>query len=375
MASRLPTGAGSLRLASAFMSTARIRRALHRGRAALSRADVAAAETAGRWALSRLPDPTVIQPTTINEPDRELLIAGLELVAQARRGLVDLAAAVHLHQQALNLLSAAPRTAERDREESIVLNRLGDTLRVLGRYADAEERHGEALALAEHLQPADVVLVASALNGLGSVFKDTRQFANAACTYHRALTLAEGDLGPDDPLIAGLLHNLADLDHAQQRYTVGEPKARRALQLRVLRDGPNSTGTAGDLAVLGALLLGQGRHAEAEAILRQSLAIWQHHFGAHHYEVAVVQHNLAALYRAAARPAGPNRPTNRSSTSNGASSAPSIRGDLPPRHSEDSGGAASRQLWVGRKPSSRFALSIDSRVSCSPTSPRTSTPG
>ena len=56
-------------------------------------------------------------------------------------------------------------------------------------------------------------------------------------------------------------------------------------------------GTAGDLAVLGALLLGQGRHAEAEAILRQSLAIWQHHFGAHHYEVAVVQHNLAALYR------------------------------------------------------------------------------
>ena len=287
-----------MRLGSPFSSTARTRRALHRGQAALSRADVNTAETAGRWALSRLPDPTVIQPGTMSVSDRELLVAGLELVAQARRELVDLAAAAHLHHQALTLLRAAPHTAERDREQSIVLNRLGETLRLLGRYADAEDRHREALALAERLQPADPVLVASALNGLGIVFKDTRQYANAACTYHRALTLAEGDLGPDDPQLAGLLHNLAGLDHAQHRYTVGEPKARRALHLRVWGDGPDSTGTAGDLAVLGALLLGQGREAEAEAMLRQSLAIWQHHFGADHYEVASVQHNLAALYGA-----------------------------------------------------------------------------
>ena len=96
--------------------------------------------------------------------------------------LVDLAAAAHLHQQALTLLSAAPHTAERDREQSIVLNRLGETLRLLGRHTDAADRHREALSLAEHLQPADPVLVASALNGLGIVFTDTRQYANAACT-------------------------------------------------------------------------------------------------------------------------------------------------------------------------------------------------
>jgi tetratricopeptide (TPR) repeat protein len=298
VASSLPTRVGSLRLVSAFCSTVRIRRTLHRGQAALNRADVHAAEAAGRWALSRLPDPTVIQPTSLSASDRTVLVAALELVAQARRESVDLAAAVHLHHQALSLLSAAPRTAGRDRDESMVLNRLAETLRLLGRHVDAEVRQHEALALAENLQPADVVLVASALNGLGSVFRDTRRYANAACTYHRALRLAEGDLSRDDPLIAGLFHNLARLDHAQQRYTVGEPKARRALQLRVLRDGPNSTGTADDLAVLGALLRGQGRHAEAEAILRQSLAIWQHHFGAHHYQVADVQQELAELYSA-----------------------------------------------------------------------------
>ena len=293
-----PARAGSMRPGRPFSSTARTRRAIHRGQAALSRADVNTAETAGRWALSRLPDPTAIEPGTLSLDDRELLLAGLELVAQVRRDLVDLTAAAHLHHQALTLLSGAPETHEKDREQSIVLTRLAETLRLLGRYADADRRHREALALAERLQPADPVLVASALNGLGVVLQDTRQYAHAAWTYHRALALAEAHLGPDDPHLAGLLHNLAGLDLTRHRYTVGEPKARRALHLRVWGDGPDSTGTAGDLAVLGALLLGQGRESEAEAILRQSLAIWQHHFGADHYEVAGVQYNLAALYRA-----------------------------------------------------------------------------
>jgi tetratricopeptide (TPR) repeat protein len=73
---------------------------------------------------------------------------------------------------------------------------------------------------------------------------------------------------------------------------------RRALELRAARDGLETTGAAGDLAVLGALLLGQQRYTEAETALERSLAIWQDRYGQHHYEVAVVKHNLAALYQA-----------------------------------------------------------------------------
>ena len=54
----------------------------------------------------------------------------------------------------------------------------------------------------------------------------------------------------------------------------------------------------GDLAALGALLLGQQRYTEAETVLERSLAIWQGRYGHHHYEVAVVKHNLAALHYA-----------------------------------------------------------------------------
>ena len=68
------------------------------------------------------------------------------------------------------------------------------------------------------------------------------------------------------------------------------------LQLRARAEGLDSTGTASDLAVLGALLLAQHRPTEAEPVLQKALAIWEGRFGKEHYEVAIVQHNLAALH-------------------------------------------------------------------------------
>jgi tetratricopeptide (TPR) repeat protein len=128
--------------------------------------------------------------------------------------------------------------------------------------------------------------------------KDTRRFLEAAHLYQAAFALVVEQLGTDAPQLAGLYHNLAGLEHAQDRFADGEPYIRRGLELRAKTEEATSTGTAGDLAVLGALLLGQGRWAEAEEVLLQSLTIWQHRFGQQHYEVAVVRHNLAALYRA-----------------------------------------------------------------------------
>ena len=63
---RRPARADSTRLGRPFNSTARTRRAIHQGQIALSRADVNSAEAAGRWALSRLPDPTTIQPGSLS---------------------------------------------------------------------------------------------------------------------------------------------------------------------------------------------------------------------------------------------------------------------------------------------------------------------
>ena len=201
--------------------------------------------------------------------------------------------AADLHRRALVALDDADNSNLR----AIVLLRLGETLRLLGHYTEAEGHHSRAVALASGTT-AEPLLLSAALNGLGIVFKDTGRFAEAASTYREALVIAERVLGPDDPWLADLHHNLAGLNHARDRFVEGEPHARRALQLRQMGPGLNSTAAAGDFAVLGALLLGQERYADAEEALQKSRAIWVKRFGPDHYEVAIVKHNLAVLYTA-----------------------------------------------------------------------------
>jgi tetratricopeptide (TPR) repeat protein len=215
-----------------------------------------------------------------------------------RRELTDFVGCAELHQQALTAMDMAPPAADRDMVRLAALVRLGEALRLLGHFPEAEDALTRAVQLADTHHPPDPTTRAMALNGLGIVFKDTQRFEQAARHYQQALMLLEQTLGSNDPELAPLYHNLAGLQHAQDHFVEGEPFARRALELRAAQEGLETTGAAGDLAVLGALLLGQHRYTQAETVLERSLAIWQGRYGHHHYEVAVVKHNLAALCQA-----------------------------------------------------------------------------
>jgi tetratricopeptide (TPR) repeat protein len=282
---------------SPFSATAKIRRLVYRAEVALRRASYAEAEASVREALQRLGYPSAaISTAALSDPD--LLVYALEVLACVRRDLTDFTEAATLHQEALAVLEARPPALGNDRLTIVVLDRLGESLRLLGRYSEAEKHCRAAVAVADGLRPPQALYQAEALNGLGIVMKDTQRFREAAYLYHQALDLIVEQLGPDAPRLAGLYHNLAGLEHAQDRFAEGEPFIRRGLELRAMTEEPTSVGTAGDLAVLGALFLGQDRWPEAEEVLLRSLAIWEYHFGPRHYEVAVVQHNLAALYTA-----------------------------------------------------------------------------
>jgi tetratricopeptide (TPR) repeat protein len=226
------------------------------------------------------------------------MIAGLELLACVRRELTDFVGCAELHRQALIALDMAPTAAERDQLRLAALVRLGEALRLLGKFPEAEDALKRAVQLADTHQPPDPINRAIALNGLGLVFKDTQRFEQAGQHYQQALMLLQQTLGPNDLELAPLYHNLAGLQHAQDHFVEGEALARSSLELRAAHEGLETTGAAADLAVLGALLLGQHRYTEAETALERSLAIWQGRYGHHHYEVAVVKHNLAALYQA-----------------------------------------------------------------------------
>lgn len=290
-------GTGTIGLVSPFSRLAKLRRVLHRGDIAYQNRDLVAAERSGRLVIDRLSaDPG--DHTRLRPGERDALALALELVGCVRRELTDLAGATDLHQQALTILDSLPDHPTPDHLRLLVLGRLGDVLRLLGRFAEAEVHLTRAVELTDRPEPSDPIRRAHALNGLGILCKDTQRFAEADDHYRQALNLLEQSLGPEHLQLAPIYHNLAGLQHAQERFADGESFARRALQLRAQHEGNTTTGVAADLGVLGALLLGQHRYTEAEQILSRSLAIWRSTFGPDHYEVAVTQHNLAAVYAA-----------------------------------------------------------------------------
>ena len=138
----------------------------------------------GRASISRLGF-WIENPTTSATAELELLASGLELVAVVRRQVADLRQSAMLHEQALAALEASPHSPYSDRLRVSVLNQLGECLRLLGRYADAEDHHKRAVSLAGDLRPSDPMLLAESLNGLGIVFKDTQPFADAGHSITR----------------------------------------------------------------------------------------------------------------------------------------------------------------------------------------------
>jgi hypothetical protein len=77
------------------------------------------------------------------------MIAGLELLACVRRELTDLVGCAELHQQALTALDMASPGADRDQLRLAALVRLGEALRLLGKFTEAEDAQKRAVQLAE----------------------------------------------------------------------------------------------------------------------------------------------------------------------------------------------------------------------------------
>jgi Flp pilus assembly protein TadD len=133
--------------------------------------------------------------------------------------------------------------------------------------------------------PAD----ARALNELGIVCKYTGRFDEGRELYERALALVP----PDSAEAAAILHNLGGIEHARGRHAEAEGPAWRAVEIRTLARGADHVDVAADRAPLAAIVDGLGRTDEAEALLREALAVFER--AREHHEVGVTLANLAAI--------------------------------------------------------------------------------
>jgi tetratricopeptide (TPR) repeat protein len=99
-------------------------------------------------------------------------------------------------------------------------------------------------------------------------------------------------------------HNLGGLEHARGRYARGEPFARRSVAIRERALGADHPDVARDVAALGGILDGLERYAEAAALHRRALAIFEPRRGRRdQLEIAYTLENLAACCHAQGRSA------------------------------------------------------------------------
>lgn len=271
-----------------FFTRARARRLNRLALASLNVGDAAVSLKLGQDALALLP---LRSRGLAMAADRGNVLLTLSSIAAEKRDHREAAAKL---EEAAALVEKFPASRIRDEWLAEVFTRLGDTLRLAGRYAEASAALGAARGLPgwDGLVP---LRRAGVLNALGILAKDTGDYPLAADRYRDALSIVQGTVGEGGSELASLHHNLAGLDHVQGRYHEAEPEIRLALELRERSDPPDLLGMAADLSVLGAVLNGQGRLEEAEQALLTAKGIWESRYGPEHYEVAVQLNNLASV--------------------------------------------------------------------------------
>ncbi|WP_405060184.1 tetratricopeptide repeat protein [Kribbella sp. NBC_01505] len=172
------------------------------------------------------------------------------------------------------------------------LSSQGNAERQAGRWNEAEASHRQALSLVIDGSGVDAMQLAVVRHNLAMTLKYTGGFAEAERLYLQALDTATA-LG-DHEFAAVIYHNLGGLAHARGTSEQGVRWARQGLRLRK-SSSSDPVAAAEDQGALAALLIDTGDFDEAEQLLLESRAIFVGHLYAEHYEVAVVDGNLAAI--------------------------------------------------------------------------------
>jgi CHAT domain-containing protein len=202
------------------------------------------------------------------------------------------------------------------------LNNLADLLHRQGRLAVAEPLCREALAMCQHLYPADKypaghLHLAYSLNNLAALLQDQGKLWEAETLFRQALAMKRR-LFPEDQYPAGhaelaiSLNNLAGVLQDEGRLAEAEPLCREALatcrHLYPADQYPaGHAGLALSLNSLASLLQARGRPAEAEPLFRDALAMNRRLYpesrqAAGHHELATSLNNLAGVLGQEGRP-------------------------------------------------------------------------
>jgi tetratricopeptide (TPR) repeat protein len=210
------------------------------------------------------------------------------------------------YPEAIDKLNAALAIKLRNNDVASTLRTshiLVGSLGMLDRRAEATNVAERALALGTGAFGANDVRLADTLAALGGLALDKENFKEATGYFERALTaLQAANASPSD--VASAMDHLGDVYGLLGRFDDGERLLKQGLDLldrslgRGAEAAPNYDKMLNDL---GNLYMDAGRLAEAEAVMRRSLAINRARNGDAHPNVAAVTGNLATVLEHEAR--------------------------------------------------------------------------
>ncbi|HEX6938876.1 MAG TPA: tetratricopeptide repeat protein, partial [Longimicrobiales bacterium] len=140
---------------------------------------------------------------------------------------------------AMVLAAYAQHGWEQDTLYADVLSWRGIALGMLGRRAEAEAHHEEALALARQWEPGGGKQTSNLLNNIATYYANIDEHARAEPLLLEVIEIDRKLYGPGHPQLAIAYNNLASSIHYQGRRTEAEPYYRQALAIARRVYGPD----------------------------------------------------------------------------------------------------------------------------------------
>jgi serine/threonine protein kinase/tetratricopeptide (TPR) repeat protein len=158
-----------------------------------------------------------------------------------------------------------------------------------GEYQQAETQARQALSEFQKMGGSERAETADTEINLGSILRTRGQYAEAEPFLLEGLATFRQLLGDQHPSVAYAWVHLGHLHYLEGKYGEAEEEVRKALKLYEAALPKGHGATSSPLTVLGLILNKTGRPAEAEADLREALQIRARSVPKGHYLIAITQ--------------------------------------------------------------------------------------
>ena len=190
-----------------------------------------------------------------------------------------------LARTSLTIFRRLPELQDREFAATNVLHRLGNTLRLRGRVAEAEPLLAEALARLPAHHPEAPIRRSVILTTLGHVRRAQGKATEAEVLYREVLATRLTLWGSEHPEVANALVNLAGTLSDQRRYAEAEARFRDGLEMRRKLQGETHPDFALDLGGFAELVRRAGNLDSAAGLYGRALELQRLAFPPRHFRL------------------------------------------------------------------------------------------